>query len=78
MREDVVIDAEGAVLHAWFYPASGKVQPAPCVIMAHGWTATKKMHLDKFAEVFAQAGLAVLVFDHRGWGESGTAPAAAA
>ena len=74
MREDVVVDAEGALLHAWFYPASGKVEPAPCVVMAHGWTATKKIHLDKFAEVFAQAGLAVLVFDHRGWGESGTAP----
>jgi len=57
MREDVVVDAEGALLHAWFYPASGKVEPAPCVVMAHGWTATKKIHLDKFAEVFAQAGL---------------------
>ncbi|HET6292487.1 MAG TPA: hypothetical protein VFG33_03910 [Kribbella sp.] len=28
----------------------------------------------KFAEVFAAAGLAVLVFDNRGWGDSGTAP----
>ena len=74
MRQDVVFDAEGALLHAWFYPANGVAEPAPCVVMAHGWTSTKKMYLDRFAEVFAQAGLAVLVFDNRGWGESGTAP----
>jgi len=42
--------------------------------MAHGWTSTKKMYLDKFAEVFAESGLAVVVFDNRGWGESGSAP----
>jgi len=42
--------------------------------MAHGWSSTKRMYLDRFAEVFAAAGLAVLVFDNRGWGESGTAP----
>jgi pimeloyl-ACP methyl ester carboxylesterase len=74
VREDVVFDAEGASLHAWFYPGNGAVDPSPCVVMAHGWTSTKKIYLDKFAEVFARAGLAVLVFDNRGWGESGTAP----
>ncbi|OBF32310.1 acetylxylan esterase [Mycobacterium sp. ACS1612] len=74
VREDVVFDAEGASLHAWFYPANGAVDRSPCVVMAHGWTSTKRIYLDKFAEVFARAGLAVLVFDNRGWGESGTAP----
>ena len=47
---------------------------SPCIVMAHGWTSTKKIYLDRFAEVFAQAGLAVLVFDNRGWGDSRTAP----
>ena len=74
LREDVMIDAEGTSLHAWFYPASGVLDAAPCVVMAHGWTSTKRIYLDKFAEVFAQAGLAALVFDHRGWGESESAP----
>jgi pimeloyl-ACP methyl ester carboxylesterase len=77
VRENVVFDAEGALLHAWFYPANGAAGgsrgSSPCIVMAHGWTSTKKMYLDRFAEVFAQAGLAVLVFDNRGWGESGTA-----
>jgi hypothetical protein len=74
MREDIEFDAEGAVLRGWFYAASGATAPAPCVVMAHGWSSTKRMYLDRFAEVFAESGLAVLVFDNRGWGDSGTAP----
>ncbi|OBF18202.1 acetylxylan esterase [Mycobacterium kubicae] len=76
LREDVTFDAEGATLHAWWYPARQEHQAgtaSPCVVMAHGWTSTKKMYLDKFAEVFAEAGICVLVFDNRGWGDSGTA-----
>ena len=57
MRENVVFDAEGALLHAWFYPANRVAGGNPCVVMAHGWTSTKKMYLDKFAEIFAHAGL---------------------
>src|SRR5882757_3280072 len=74
MRQDIEFDAEGAVLRGWFYQARGVTGRTPCVVMAHGWTATKKMYLDKFAEIFAESGLAVVVFDNRGWGESGTAP----
>ena len=33
--------------------------------MAHGFSAVKEMYLDKFAEVFAAAGLGALVFDNR-------------
>jgi hypothetical protein len=76
MREDIEFDAEGALLRGWFYTPDGNAtdRPAACVVMAHGWSSTKEMYLDKFAEVFAAAGLAVLVFDNRGWGDSGTAP----
>ena len=42
--------------------------------MAHGITAVKEMWLDKFAEVFAAAGLGVLVYDHRNLGESDGTP----
>jgi dienelactone hydrolase len=74
MRQDIEFDAEGALLRGWFYQAEGATGPAPCVVMAHGWTSTKLMYLDRFAEVFAAAGLSVLVFDNRGWGESEAAP----
>jgi uncharacterized protein len=74
MRHDIEFDAEGALLRGWFYEAEGATGPAPCVVMAHGWTSTKRMYLDRFAEVFAASGLSVLVFDNRGWGDSDAAP----
>lgn len=43
----------------------------PVVVMAHGFTATRTDGLPPFAERFAEAGLAVLTFDYRGFGESG-------
>jgi hypothetical protein len=42
--------------------------------MAHGFSAVKEMYLDKFAEVFAGAGLNVLVFDNRCFGASDGEP----
>ncbi|MFF9182797.1 alpha/beta hydrolase [Streptomyces misionensis] len=74
MRHNIEFDAEGALLRGWFYEPQPAASPAPCVVMAHGWSSTKRMHLDRFAEVFAAAGLAVLVYDNRGWGESEAAP----
>jgi fermentation-respiration switch protein FrsA (DUF1100 family) len=73
-REDITFDLDGVPLRGWFYPAVGTTSPAPCVVLAHGWGATKEMYLDDFAAVFATAGLAAVVFDYRGWGTSGVAP----
>ena len=42
--------------------------------MAHGFSATRHMVADKYAEVFHKAGLAVLLYDHRGFGDSGDEP----
>jgi fermentation-respiration switch protein FrsA (DUF1100 family) len=42
--------------------------------MAHGFSAVKEMYLDRFAEVFAEAGLGALVFDNRNFGASGGEP----
>jgi fermentation-respiration switch protein FrsA (DUF1100 family) len=42
--------------------------------MAHGFAALKEMGLDRFAEVFAAAGLACLVYDNRNLGASDGAP----
>ena len=50
---------------------SGKV---PTIVMAHGFSAVKEMYLDKFAEVFAEAGLGALVFDNRNFGASSGEP----
>lgn len=47
---------------------------APVVVMAHGLSGTRRDRLGPFAERFAEAGFAALVFDHRGFGDSGGEP----
>ena len=42
--------------------------------MAHGFAATRALRLAAYAERFAEAGFAALVFDYRGWGDSGGEP----
>ncbi len=73
MRQDVTFRSEGADLRGWLYvPDSGP--PWPLVLMAHGFSATRYMTADKYAEVFRSADLAVLLYDHRGFGDSGGEP----
>ena len=74
MREDIEFDAEGATLRGWFYRPDDANGEVPCVVMAHGFSAIKEMHLDEYAEVFSAAGLACVVFDNRGFGASDAAP----
>lgn len=70
MRRDIEINAEGAVLRGWLYLPERVSNPVPGVVMAHGFSAVKEMYLDRFAEVFAAAGLGALVFDNRNFGAS--------
>jgi uncharacterized protein len=73
-REDVRFSAEGGIeLSAWlFIPAEDG--PLPAITMAHGYAGTKYHGIEPFAEAFAEAGFAVLVHDHRGFGDSGGEP----
>jgi uncharacterized protein len=73
-RRDIAFDAEGVTLRGWFYAAEGTGTPGAAVVMAHGFSAVKEMYLDSFAEVFAAAGLNVLVFDNRCSGASDGEP----
>ncbi len=74
MRQDIAFNAEGTTLRGWLYTPESGNGPFPTIVMAHGFSAVKEMYLDKFAEVFAQAGLAALVFDNRNFGASGGEP----
>jgi fermentation-respiration switch protein FrsA (DUF1100 family) len=74
MREDVEFQAEGVTLRGWLYSPDAADGPVPTVVMAHGFSAVKEMYLDRFAEVFADAGLAALVFDNRNFGASDGEP----
>src|SRR5262245_65070377 len=72
-RSDVEFNAEGTTLRGWLYRPDGD-GPVPGVVMAHGFSAVKEMYLDSFAEVFAAAGLAAIVFDNRNFGASDGTP----
>ena len=72
-RHDVAFDADGTTLRGWLYVPSGS-GPFPAVVMAHGFSALKEMGLDDYAEVFAGAGLACLVYDNRNIGASDGTP----
>lgn len=73
-RQDIEFTSEGERLRGWFYPGAGSRAPRPAIVMAHGFGAVKEMYLDRYAEVFAAAGFAVLVFDYRRLGASDGSP----
>ena len=74
MREDVEFDADGVMLRGWLYIPDGRSGAAPAVVMAPGFSAVKEMHVDRFAEAFADAGLVALVYDNRNFGVSDGEP----
>ena len=75
MRKDIEFKTEdGVTLRGWHYVPEGAGGPAPTIVMAHGFSAVKEMYLDRFAEAFAAAGLAAIVFDNRNFGASDGEP----
>jgi uncharacterized protein len=73
-REDVEFAVEGGVmLRGWLFVPDG-AGPHPGITMAHGFAGVKEHGLARFAQVFADAGFAVLVHDHRGFGASDGSP----
>jgi fermentation-respiration switch protein FrsA (DUF1100 family) len=55
---------------AYVYRPRGAGGDVPCVVMAHGFSGTRDDTLPAFAERFARAGLAVVLFDYRHFGRS--------
>ena len=74
MRKDIEFNAEGVTLRGWLYLPEGLDSPVPIILMAHGFSAVKEQHLDRFAQAFASSGLGVLVFDNRNFGASDGEP----
>lgn len=73
LRTDVTFRSEGAELKGWLYKPPAP-SPWPLLVMAHGFSATRRMTADRYAEVICASGLAVLLYDHRGFGVSGGEP----
>ena len=74
MRRDIEFRTEdGVILRGWHYLPE-RAGSTPTVVMAHGYSAVKEMYLDRFAEVFAEAGIGAVVFDNRNFGASDGQP----
>jgi fermentation-respiration switch protein FrsA (DUF1100 family) len=75
MRQEIDFKTEdGVTLRGWHYLPDSRATQVPTVVMAHGFSAVKEMYLDRFAEAFANAGLASIVFDNRNFGASDGEP----
>ncbi len=73
MKIDVEFTSENTLCRGWFFQPRLH-QSAACIIMAHGFAATKEARLGNYAERFCKAGFSVLVFDYRCFGDSAGRP----
>lgn len=73
VRDDVRIPSRGEELAAYVYRPTATAQ-APCVVMAHGFSATRDDGLPGYAEAFREAGFVVVLFDYRHFGASSGVP----
>ena len=69
----VFFTSGGVLCAADLYQPDGANEPTPCLVLGHGFSGTKGL-ARVYAEEFAAAGLAVLVFDYRHFGASDGEP----
>jgi hypothetical protein len=72
-RTEVRFSSHGVDCAGYLYRPAKASGTLPCVVLGHG-TAGTMDRLFVYAEPFAAAGMAVLVFDYRGWGASDGQP----
>jgi len=68
-RLDITFVSGDGGCAAWLYRPQA-AEPAPLLVMAHGFSAVREQRLDAYAERFQAAGLGVLLFDYRHFGAS--------
>src|SRR3954449_9233220 len=71
-RLDVAFPSAGDECRAWLFMP--EAERPPLVILGHGLGATREYGLEPYAERFADAGIAALVFTYRHFGDSGGQP----
>lgn len=67
--EPLYVKSGQEVIAADFYRPKTEEKPA-VIVMAHGLAGLRQFKLIQFAQRFAQAGYAVVLFDYRYWGGS--------
>lgn len=74
-REDVEFQSDGTTVRGWLYRPDGDTGgDVPAVVLAGGWCYVRELVMPYYAEAFARAGIAALVFDYRNLGVSDGEP----
>ncbi|CUR59870.1 conserved hypothetical protein [metagenome] len=73
-REDVEFLSDGTTVRGWLYRPDGDLGDVPAVVLAGGWCYVRELVMPYYAESFAEAGIAALVFDYRNLGVSDGEP----
>lgn len=75
-RTDHAFDSRGTPCAAWLYrpDVASEDHRVACVVMAHGFSGTRRDGIEPYAERFAAEGFGVLLFDYRSFGDSGGEP----
>lgn len=63
---------DGVQLHGWFVPATER--PARATMLVCNGNAGNRAHRAELAQAFRRQGVAVLLFDYRGYGDSAGTP----
>src|SRR3954447_25617771 len=71
-RLDVAFPSAGDECRAWMFMPDA--ERPPLVILGHGLSATREYGLEPYAQRFADAGIAALVFTYRHFDDSGAQP----
>lgn len=74
MPEDIEFNSDRTTIRGHLYLPDKGAGPYPIVIMAGGWCYVKELVQPEYAKVFADAGIAALVFDYRNFGDSDGEP----
>ncbi len=69
-RKDVSFRVEGMLVKAWLYLPVDVSVPVPCIVMNHGFGGTRDWILESYAIGFQDAGMAILTYDYRNFGDS--------
>jgi hypothetical protein len=72
-REVAFATEDGTTLRGVLHAPCGAPAPAPAVVMTHGFSGVVEQ-IEHYAAAFADAGLAALAYDHRGFGRSDGLP----
>src|SRR6478752_7818943 len=70
MRRDIEFPSGGDTVRGWLYTPDSGTGPWPVIVMAGGWCYVKELVQPHYAELYAEAGFAAILFDYRNFGSS--------